>query len=112
MKEVRIIIDTTMHMIMNVAKTIEEQVVLIHQTMKEQPKTHIPQEDMEDGITQGKMKCEGMINPKFNVIIVTNTIITLFTNNMERQANYIGKKDQEEPTILLAYKGASKEKNT
>ena len=79
--------------------------------MKEQAKIHIPQKYVEDGITQGKMKWEGMINPKFNVIIITNMIITLFTNNMERQANYIGKKDQEEPTVLLAYKGASKEKN-
>ena len=30
---------------------------------------------MEDGTTQGKMKGECMINPKFNVIIVTNIVI-------------------------------------
>ena len=32
---------------------------------------------MQDGTTQGKLKGKGMINPKFNVIIVTNTIIML-----------------------------------
>ena len=31
-----------MDVIMDVAKAIEEEVVLIHQTMKEQVKTHIP----------------------------------------------------------------------
>ena len=30
---------------------------------------------MEDDITQGKMKGEGMINPKFSIIIVTNMVI-------------------------------------
>ena len=31
---------------------------------------------------------------------------------MEGQANYVEKKDQEEPIVLLAYKGESKEKST
>lgn len=30
---------------------------------------------------------------------------------MERQANYIEEKDQEEPTILLTYKGEREEQN-
>ena len=34
------------------------------------------------------------------------------TNNMKGQANYVKKKYQYEHTILLAYKGESKEKNT
>ena len=42
-------------MVMDVAKAIEEEVVLIHQTIKEQVKTHIPQEGMEDDTTQGKI---------------------------------------------------------
>ena len=71
MKQVKIIMD------MDVAKTIEEEVVSIHQTKKERGKTHIPQEDMEEGTNQGKMKGECMINPKFNVIIVTNRVIML-----------------------------------
>ena len=31
---------------------------------------------------------------------------------MEEQANYVEKKYEEEPTVLLVYKGESKEKNT
>ena len=33
--------------------------------MKEQTKTHIPQEGMENDATQDKMKGDSMINPKF-----------------------------------------------
>ena len=50
------IITMVVDMVMDVAKTIEEEVVLIHQTIKEQVKTHIPQEGMEDDTTQGKIK--------------------------------------------------------
>lgn len=73
MKEVRII----MNVVMEVAKVIEEKVILIHQTMKEQAKTFILQAGVEDDITQCKMKGEGMVNPTFNVIIVTNIVIVL-----------------------------------
>ena len=79
MKQVKIIMDmdVAIGMIMDVAKTIEEEVVSIHQTKKERGETHIPQENMEEGTNQGKMKGECMINPKFNVIIVTNRVIML-----------------------------------
>ena len=44
---------------------------------------------MEDGTTQGKMKREGMINPKFNVINVINIYeYRSSTNNMEGQTSY------------------------
>ena len=45
--------------------------------MKEQVQTQVPQESMEDGITQGKTKGEGIKNLIFNVIIVTNMVIFL-----------------------------------
>ena len=41
---------------MDIVKTIEEEIVSIHQIMKEQIKTHVPQEGGKDGITRGKMK--------------------------------------------------------
>ena len=50
------IITMVVDMVMDVAKAIEEEVVLIHQTRKEQVKTHIPQEGKEDDTTQGKIK--------------------------------------------------------
>ena len=67
--------DMVVDVVVDMAKAIEEEVVSIHQTMKEQTKTYIPQEGVEDDITQGKMKGEGMINPKFSIIIVTNMVI-------------------------------------
>lgn len=45
--------------------------------MKEQTKTHIPQERMENDATQDKMKDDSMINPKFNVITIKNKVIML-----------------------------------
>ena len=47
MKGVKIIVG----MIMDVTKAIEEEVVSIHQTMKEKTQTHIPQEIMENDTT-------------------------------------------------------------
>ena len=38
--------------------------------MKEQTKTHICREGMENDATQDKMKGNSMINPKFNVIMI------------------------------------------
>lgn len=43
--------------------------------MKEQTKTHIPRERMENDATQDKMKDDSMINPKFNVITIKNKVI-------------------------------------
>ena len=40
-------------------------------------KTHISQDYVEDGITQGKMKGEGVTKPKFNVITITSMVIML-----------------------------------
>ena len=56
-----------------------------------------------------QMTREGMISPKFNNIIffkkyVHNTYkYKSATNNKEGQANHVEKKNQEEPTVLLAY---------
>ena len=46
MKEVKIIMGIVVYMVM--VKIIEEEVIWIHQTMKEQVKTHIIHEDVED----------------------------------------------------------------
>ena len=43
-------------MALDLTKTIEEEVVSIHQTMKEQIKPHIPQHSMDNDAIQGKMK--------------------------------------------------------
>ena len=67
-------------MVVDVAKTIEKEVVSIHQIMKEQGKNHILKEIMEDDTTQGKMKGEGMISPEFNVIIVKKNIVIMLMN--------------------------------
>ena len=56
-----------------------------------------------------QMRREGMMNPKFNIIIVKiknvhNTYkYKSATNNKEGQANHVEKKNQEEPIVLLAY---------
>ena len=71
---------------------------------------------MEDGTTQGKMKKESMISQtrccSCNKYDHYAYECRSSTNNMEGQANYVEKKDQEEPIVLLAYKGESKEKST
>ena len=64
---------TTTNVVVDVVKIIEEEVIPIHQIMKEQVKTQVPQEHMEDDTSQGKMKRGVMKNLKFNVIIETNT---------------------------------------
>ena len=51
MKEVKIITNVAMDVVVDVVKEIEEEVVLIHQIMNEQAKTHIPQYGMEDNAT-------------------------------------------------------------
>ena len=59
-----------------------------------------------------------MTNLKLNIIFITNMVIMLmnacrsFTNSLERQANYVEMKDQEESTVLLTYKGESEKRNT
>ena len=45
--------------------------------IKEQTKTHIPREGMENDATQDKMKGNSMINPKFNVTTIKNKVIML-----------------------------------
>ena len=42
MKKIRIIMDMVVDVVVDMAKAIEEEVVSIHQTMKEQTKTSIP----------------------------------------------------------------------
>ena len=73
MKEVK----KTTDVVVDVVKIIEEEVTTIHQIMKEQVKTQVPQEHMEDDTSQGKTKRGGMTNLKFNVIIETNMVIML-----------------------------------
>ena len=70
-KQVRIIINTIVNVTMDATKTIKEEEVLIHQTMREQAK------GMEDGTTKDKMKGKCMINLKFNFIIIKNMVIML-----------------------------------
>ena len=56
-----------------------------------------------------QMRREGMISPKFNIIIVKKKNVhntykyKSATNNKEGQANHVEKKNQEEPIVLLAY---------
>ena len=59
----------------DIVKILEEEVVSIHQIMKEQVKIQVPEERVEDGISQSKKKWGGIRNLKFNVIIKTNMII-------------------------------------
>ena len=64
--------------------------------MKEQVKTHISQEGMENGTFKGKRKKEGMINPKFNVINVTKIYTCRSSiNNLEGQTNYVERKKKK-----------------
>ena len=69
---------------------------------------------MEDDIIQGKMKKESMISQtrccSCNKYDHYAYECRSSTNNMEGQTNYIEKKDQEEPTMLLTYNGESEEK--
>ena len=58
-----------------------------------------------------------MINFKLNVIIIKKYGHDAYeyrnaTNNMKRHLQGTKNKDQEEPTLLLAYKGESQEKIT
>ena len=55
------------------------------------------------------MRREDIISPKFNIItVIKKNVHNTYkyksaTNNKEGQANHVEKKNQEEPTVLLAY---------
>ena len=51
-----VVVNKVMDVVLEINKKIEEETVFINQIMKDQVKIHIPPDDMEDNIIQGKKK--------------------------------------------------------